>query len=278
MASSINSQGGPLRAYYNTDSIPNRWDINSKDENRKGDTVYVECTSYCKVYFSGNNIIYYRAGRNCPNSAESGTFYTRVSSPTYVGTYAEACFIKAEVLLKKGDRPGAYDAYSKGVRASCDLMNEQLEQWIAEDADLASIPSFTPMTEEYISYYLGKGIGDPETLTLGHILTQKRLALMFSTEIWNDMRRYDYNPQYFFGWSVPAYHYLSADAMKAIPAGKDYRRWRQCSHEYNYNSTNLQAIGDSVPGANLSVKWNMADDAWTIPVWWDSDQTIPVNN
>ena len=27
------------------------------------------------------------------------------------------------------------------------------------------------------------------------------------------------------------------------------------------------------PGADNSLKnWNRADDAWTIPVWWDSDQ------
>ena len=61
--------------------------------------------------------------------------------------------------------------------------------------------------------------------------------------------------------------------MKAIPEGKQFRRWMQCSHERNYNADNLQAIGSEVPGANMSLKlWNAADDVWTIPVWWDSDQ------
>ena len=66
--------------------------------------------------------------------------------------------------------------------------------------------------------------------------------------------------------------------MLAIPDGKQYRRWRQCSHEYNYNSKNLQAIGAQVPGARMTdgegneVMWNRQDDAWTIPVWWDSNQ------
>ena len=48
--------------------------------------------------------------------------------------------------------------------------------------------------------------------------------------------------------------------------------------EYLYNGENLQAIGYQVPGARMTdsegneVNWNMQDDAWTIPVWWDSDQ------
>ena len=224
------------------------------------------------------SILYCRAGSGKFESAESGTFYTRVSSPTYIGTYAECCFIKAETLFKKGDQAGAYAAYKAGVKASCELMNEKLRAWIAEDATLADCPSFTPMTDDAINNYLNNGIGTQGELTLGHILMQKRIALMFSYEIWNDMRRYDFDPNIFFGWSIPAYHYKVAAAMLAIPEGKQYRRWRQCSHEYNYNSKNLQAIGSQVPGARMTdgegkeVMWNRQDDAWTIPVWWDSDQ------
>ena len=276
MASDINSQGGPLRAMFNTET--NKWYINSASEDRLGDTVYIEGTSDCKGYFANPSILYCRAGSGQFQSAESGTFYTRVSSPTYIGTYAECCFIRAEVLFKKGDKAGAYDAYKKGVKASCDLMNEKLKVWIGEDASLADCPSFTPMTDDAINNFLNNGIGTQGELTLGHILMQKRIALMFSYEIWNDMRRYDFDPNIFFGWSIPAYHYKVAAAMLAIPDGKQYRRWRQCSHEYNYNSKNLQAIGSQVPGARMTdgegkeVMWNRQDDAWTIPVWWDSNQ------
>ncbi len=278
MASNINSQGGPLRADYK-DSF-NGWYIPSSNPYRLGDTVYVECTSDCKGYLGSPSILYCRAGVGEFQSAESGSFYTRVSSPTYIGTYAECCFIRAEVLFKRGDRASAYAAYKAGIKASCELMNEKLRVWIAEDPSLADCPSFTPMTDEAINHFVNNGIGTEGQLTLGHILTQKRLALMFSYEIWNDMRRYDFDPNLFFGWSIPAYHYQVAAAMRAIPEGKQYRRWRQCSHEYNYNSENLQAIGNQVPGANMyatdsegsPVNWNMVDDAWTIPVWWDSDQ------
>ena len=66
--------------------------------------------------------------------------------------------------------------------------------------------------------------------------------------------------------------------MLAIPAGKDFRRWQQCSHELNYNSVQLQAIGEKVPGAVMTdakgnpTAWNKQLDVWTIPVWWDSNQ------
>ena len=281
MASDINSQGGPLRAtwgYNGTSNSRNGFWINSVNEARWNDTVYIECTSDCKVYFGNPSILYYRAGSLQPQSAESGSFYTRVSSPTYIGTYAECCFIRAEVLFRKGNKSGAYKAYRAGIMASCYLMNEKLYEWIAEDPNLADCPSFTPMSFEAINNFLNNGVGSQDQLTLGHILTQKRIALMFSYEIWNDMRRYDFNPDIFFGWSIPAYHYQVAAAMGAIPEGKQYRRWRQCSHEYTYNSENLQAIGYQVPGARMTnsegneVYWNLQDDAWTIPVWWDSDQ------
>lgn len=270
MLSNINNEGGPLRAAWNKDK---HFYIDSKNELRLGDTVYVECTSESKGYAAKKDLLYRRGGVSYDESAESGTFYTRVSSPTYVGTYAEACFIKAEVLFKKGDKGGAYNAYKEGIKASIELMNTKLNAWVSEDATLASCPSFTPMADADINNFLNNGIGTQAELTLGHIMTQKRIAMLFSVETWNDMRRYDYNSDIFFGWGIPAYHYVSADAMKAIPEGKQYRRWRQCSHEYNYNAKNLIAIGAEVPGANLAEKnWNTADDAWTIPVWWDSDQ------
>ena len=116
-------------------------------------------------------------------------------------------------------------------------------------------------------------IGTAGSLTLGKILTQKRIALHYSVEIWNDMRRYDFDEELFQNWGIPAYHAVNAAAQKGIPNGKHYRRWIQCSHELNYNAANLHAIGAEVPGANMGLaQWNSADDIWTIPVWWDSDQ------
>lgn len=285
MSSNIFSTGGPLRASYGSDDAADKkgirngdffW-INSSSADRLGDTVYVESTSTSKGYHAKSSLIY-RRNNNKEGSEESGSFYSRVSAPTYVGTYAEACFIKAEVLFNNGDKAGAYDAYKEGIKASIELMNEKLKVWVNEDASLASCPSFTPIAQADIDNFLANGIGSSGDLTLGRILTQKRIALLFSVEIWNDMRRYDFNKSLFLGWNIAAYHDVNAAASQAIPAGQYFRRWRQCSHELNYNTDNLQAIGAEVPGADMSfVKegkncWNLKPDVWTINVWWDSDQ------
>ena len=268
---------GPIRASYSADK---KWFIQTELPERLGDTVYVEATSSSKGYAANRDIMYRRAnvltgaaGEDVLTAAESGTYYTRVSSPTYLGTYAEACFIKAEVLFKQGDKNGAFAAYKEGIKSSIEQMNIKLNLWCNEDAGLKACPSFTPMEQADIDNFLANGIGSASDLTLGHILTQKRIALNFSVEIWNDMRRYDFDPELFFGWGIPALHDVNASALKGIPAGKGFRRWRQCSHEFNYNAANLQEIGHQVPGANMSLaQWNQADDAWTINVWWDSNQ------
>lgn len=264
-----NLSGGPLRASY---SAEKSWWIDSDSPDRVGDTVYIEATSTSKGYAAKQDLLYRRDGTDA--SKESGTFYTRVSSPTYLGTYSEACFIKAEVLFNRGNAPEAFTAYKEGIKASMEQMNLILNSWIAGDASLADCPSFKPMTQAQMNDFLNNGIGTAGDLTLGKILTQKRIALNFSVEIWNDMRRYDFDESLFFNWGIPAYHDVNATALKGIPMGKQYRRWRQCSHELNYNAANLQAIGAEVPGANMGDinGWNGADDVWTIPVWWDSTQ------
>ncbi len=266
-----NLTAGPLRAGYNADK--GGWWIDSDNADRLGDTVYVECTSYSKGYHAGRDLFYRRGGTSVDDSRESGSFYTRVSAPTYIATYAEACFIKAEILFNKGSKSEAFDAYKKGIQASIELMNDKLRVWCAEDENLKKCPSFTPMEQADIDNYLANGIGTAGDITLGKILTQKRIALHFSTEIWNDMRRYDFDESLFLGWGRPANWAKSAAAQKGIPAGKHFRRWRQCSHELNYNAENLHAIGAQVPGADMSLEqWNNADDVWTINVWWDSNQ------
>jgi hypothetical protein len=265
---SPNLNGGPLRAGYTAEK---HWWIDSSSPTRLGDTVYVEATSTSKGYAAKQDLLFRRDGTDA--SKESGSFYSRVSSPTYLGTYSEACFIKAEVLFNQGNAPAAYAAYKEGIKASMEQMNVTLNSWVAGDPNLADCPSFTPMSQVDMDNFLDNGIGTAGNLTLGKILTQKRIALHFSVEIWNDMRRYDFDEELFHNWGVPAYHAVNAAALKGIPVGKQFRRWRQCSHELNYNAANLHAIGAEVPGADMGLlQWNSAEDVWTIPVWWDSDQ------
>lgn len=269
----IRQQGAPYALSYN--ATTNSWYCNAKDENRKGDTVYVEMISGAKGYLGTPDLFYRKTvkGSKVETSKETAMFYNRPSSPEFVASYSEACFIKAEVLFRKGDKAGAYDAYKAGVKASIDAMNDKLNVWYGESDSYKDCPSFKPMTQADIQNFLDNALGTSGDLTLGKIMTQKQIAMIYSGEVWNDMRRYDYDPNIFFNWQIPAEYYVNSGSTKAIPEGKQWRRWRQCSHETGKNAGNLQAIGNEVPGANMSLdNWNLADDVWTIPVWWDSDQ------
>ena len=264
--------GCPVSTSFDTDG--GFFWCNTANESRKGDTIYVQTTSSSKGYAANKDLIYRRA-KNYDNSAMSGSFFSRVSAPGYVATYAEACFIRAEVLLKTG-KPGAFEAYKAGTRAAIEQMNAKLNVWVGEDESLKSCPSFTPMAQADIDDYVNNHLGTEADLTIAKILTQKRLAMMYHMEVYNDMRRYDYT-DCCLNWEKPVvfrknlrsnYDYLPADACP--------RRWPQCSHEFNYNKVNLQAIGAKVPGAEklatFSTSWNTDKQIASVPVWWDSTQ------
>ena len=266
----IRTQGAP---YASSFSSSKAWYCDSKDPGRQGDTIYVNMISGSKGYLSNKDLLNRKLASD-DRSATSGGFYVRPSSPTYIAAYHEACFIKAEVLFKQNHASGAFEAYKEGIKASIDAMNQKLKAWCSEDDGLRKCPSFTPIEQVDIDNYIANGIGTAGNLTLGKIMTQKRMAMLFSVEIFNDMRRYDYSEEIFLNWHIPAEYYVNTEAQKAIPLGKHFRSWRQSSHETNYNKDNLQLIGSQVPGANMKdgTFWNLDDAVWSVNVWWDSNQ------
>lgn len=250
--------------------------IDSENPELLGDTIYVQERSTSMGYEQHPSILY-QFDYNNVKSATSGTFHTRVNSPSYLGCYHEACFIKAEVLFKQGKNAEAYAAYKAGIKAQMELMNDQLNAWqnsTSIQAEHMDCPAFQPMTAAEIDAYLNSAaVGTAGDLTLAKIMTQKHIAMMFTVEQYNDMRRYDWSSDVFMNWGIPFEYYQNSTAQKYIPLGKQLRRWRQCSLEYQYNADKLHEIGHQVPGADMTKEnWNMADDAWTINVWWDSDQ------
>lgn len=273
----IRTNGAP---YATSFSATDGWYCDSKT--RTGDTVFIQTTGSSKGYAANVDLIYRKLKGN-DKSKQSGVFINRVSAPGYVAIYPEACFIKAEVLFRQGNSAEAFAAYKAGIQASMELMNEKLKVWVGEDGNLKDCPSFTPMEQADIDNYINNAIGTAGNLTLAKIMTQKRLALQCSVEIFNDMRRMDYEKGCVLNWEVPAEYTANTKLQQDyIPAGKGLRRWRQCSHEYNYNVDNLQAIGSQVPGAEAFLEyveegtekpcWNRHKQTWSIPVWWDSTQ------
>jgi hypothetical protein len=186
----------------------------------------------------------------------TGNFYGRPDAPNHFMCYPEMCFIKAEVLLRQNQTGPAFDAYKAGIRAHFDLMNERLTSYGESDN-----PSKTPIPEEEINAYLNSAaVGTSADLTLGKIMQQKYIALGFSHQNWNDMRRLDYSPQVYRGWEPPYEFANGYSSQASIPAGQTLRRVRQSVHEYNYNNDN---VGASHPHALL-------DDIYSFPVWWDT--------
>lgn len=272
MLSNVRIGGSPYSTSW--DDVANRFMCES--ENCPGDTIYVQQRCGGKGYYQGTDLLIYldnKKGKGKERSAMSGTFMTRPSSPGPIGTYYEACFIRAEVLFNQGNTGEAFKAYQDGVRAHMEFMKAKIDKWLSEDANLSRCPSFKPMTTEEINNYIENGLGTAGDLTIGKIMTQKHLAMMFSQENWNDMRRYDYNPDVFLAWDKPYEYGVSTKTY--IPEGQYPRRWKVSSHEYTYNADNLNAacpddLCDLV-GAMKGDGWWNENNMWTIPVWWDSN-------
>ena len=256
------------------------WYCKTDNQERQGDTIYVHGKSSSKGYDNNKDLLYRRA--DVDESAVSGVFSARPDSYTYFGSYWEACFIKAEVLMRKGDKPGAFAAYKAGIEANIQAVEERCAEWVAGDPTLANCPSFAPATQEAINNYLNTAIGTAADITMSKIITQKLMTMMWSSEQWNDMRRFDYDPQIFMNYGKPMWYSTHGTALTYCPEGSAPRRLPQASYELNYNSANLEAIGEQIPGAlQLTVseskdgtrgKWYNSDQIRTLPVWWDSTQ------
>ncbi len=273
MQTTIRTESAP----YNTSFKDGHFYCDSKT--RQGDTIFVQQRCGSKGYYQGKDLLIYldnKKGQGGDASAQSGTFFTRPDAPGFVGTYHEVCFIRAEVKYNNGDKAGAYNDYKAGVKAHMEAMNKKLNTWAAGDPGLTRCPSFVPMTDADINNYCDKALGTSGDLTLGKIMTQKMLAMQYSTEQWVDMRRYDYNPQVFMHWNVPAEYYINAGSQKNIPdldKNKGPRRWVVSTHESNYNTANLNAVGPTLQkyvDFKLDKEWWNMPEMWVIPVWWDT--------
>lgn len=270
MQTNILSENGPYALSFNTTT--EKWYCNN--ESRQGDTIYIWMTCGGTGY-AGNVDFLYRRNSKYDTSALSGVSYARPTSPTYMASYAEACFIKAEVLFRQGKKGEAFNAYKEGIKASIDAVNEQNAVWLSENESemVATCPAFTLMKQEDIDNFLANGIGTADDLTMGKIMTQKMLAMPFSNENWNDMRRHDYDTNVFLNWDKSYYYKNTPAGFTYCPEGKSPRRWKQASYETTYNAKNLEAIGAQVPGAEaFGSNWYNHNEICTLPVWWDSDQ------
>jgi hypothetical protein len=189
-------------------------------------------------------------------ASTSSNVYLRPDSPTLWSTYAEACFIKAEVLMRKGDKTGAFNAYKAGIKANIDELNKMATNWQKVNQEC---PAFQVMNQDDIDNFMNNAIGTADNITMGKIMTQKFIAMLYRHQNWDDMRRHHYSSDSYMGWEMPYEYDYNVASTTTVPPGKQWERIKQCSHEILYNSNNLSAItpfyGDL--------------DVWTHPVWWN---------
>jgi hypothetical protein len=268
----LRSQGYEMREGYTnvgrTDNSPYRYTTREADGSKwivadashEADTVYIPLRSGSYgVYESRSTGVLWTGTGDSRYALSSGNVYLRPDSPLLWSTYAEACFIRAEVLMRRGDKTGAFNAYKAGIKANIDELNKALtENWT--DEMYKDCPSFGAMSQSDIDNFLNNAIGTSNDITMEKIMTQKFIALLYRSQNWDDMRRHDYKD--YMGWAQPFEHSVNAGSLKSIPQGKVWRRIKPSSHEINYNFDNLY---ESNPHFS-------DDDVYTQPVWWDTEE------
>lgn len=152
--------------------------------------------------------------------------------PTYMLTYPEVCFLKAEAALKGWNVNGTAEAfYNEGVRAALE-MYEVPDDLI--DAYLLNVALKT---------------GESTEVQLEQIITQKYLANFTNGfEGWAEWRR-------------TGYPVLLQGQSEGDTGGKIPRRWMYTYDEKRFNEASLNAAIEAMGGTN---------DMMT-PNWWDSE-------
>lgn len=242
--------------------------INSTNYKRAGDTVYVNMRSN-SLSTSGRSATdtYYYPVTTANAVAGTGSFHARPDSDFDVVTYAEMCFIKAEVYLRMGQPGPAHTAYLEGIRASFARMQTKLNDWKAAGV---KNPDQMPMNQADIDAYMASPavVQTAANLKMSDIMKEKIIAMGFDFQIWNDMRRFNYSAGNIGNFGVVYIDYkrpyeftATAKMTGSSPTDPTYwfRRFTHSTHESNYNNEQLMA---SNPLA-------MKDAIWSDPVWWD---------
>lgn len=262
--------GTKVKVTYQTGSVF----VNSTNYAYAGDTAYVSLRSNSKL--TGNqtkeeNDVYWYFSTDALNAGavgSTGSFQLRPVSDFEIMTYHEACFIKAEVLYRKGDKAGALAAYKAGIKAHLDYMQKKLTAWKGQSF---SNPDMQPMDDAKISAYLASDAvcQNASDLKMSDIMLQKYVAMGCSLENWNDMRRFNYGAGNIkdFGVVYPGFDrsvlFTGTDKLKGTSKDDPKywpRRWRlPATLELSYNEAQALAINKHAEDT----------DIWSYPVWWD---------
>lgn len=260
--SDILNNSGPAQQTYNASTKS----YSVSTAGREGDTIYVTLKGVCCKQGGAADESYYQGADGTILS--TGTFYTLPESPTHLMTSYEMDFIKAEVLFRQGDKGGALTAYKNAIKGHLDFMNTKLKAY-----GTANNPGKNPMPQADIDEFLASDCiaQTANELTMAEIMKQKFIAMSFSQQNWNDMRRFNFSAGnvgdfgvVYPGFDRPKSIRATAASQKFPGASKSdnnywWRRMAHCSHEVDYNAKNLKE-------SNAKATDN---DIWSVSVWWD---------
>lgn len=214
----------------------------------------------------------------------TGTFYARPDSDTYLLTYPEMCFLKAEVLFRKGDKGGAYDAYIKGIRAHFEMMNVKLNQWMGLGCGTTELGfdvsmAYAPMAQDDIEAYMkSKAVKQSAgELTMSDIMMQKLIAMGYDYQNWNDMRRFNYYAGNINDYGViytemnaPVYRTGTNSTFSTDDKSDRFyvRRFMQCYYETDFNTIETEKLCLEMYG-QYGITGLYDPNIFSIPVWWD---------
>lgn len=269
----VKVDGSKVTVTYHTGSVY----VNNTNYAYAGDTAYVSLRSNSKLTGNDtkeeNDVYWYFSTKDAINAGavgSTGSFQTRPVSDFEIMTYHEACFIKAEVLYRKGDKAGALAAYKAGIKAHLDYMQKKLTAWKGQGF---SNPDMLPMDDAKIAAYLASDAvcQNASDLKMSDIMLQKYVAMGCSLENWNDMRRFNYGAGNIkdFGVVYPGFDrsvlFTGTDKLKGTSKDDPKywpRRWRlPATLELSYNEAQALAVNKHAEDT----------DIWSYPVWWDCE-------
>lgn len=245
--------------------------VNSGNYALAGDTAYVNLRSNSmltngedpkNIFWSINN----GEARPAGVAGSTGSLQLLPQSDFELMTYPELCFIKAEVLFRTNEKGLALQAYKEGIQAHMELLQEQCRKY-----DIPNNPACVAMSDADIKAYLSSAAvcQTASELTMADIMLQKYIAVGCSSEIYADMRRFNYSAGNVgdFGVVYPGMDHPAMFTGQAVLTGTSKtdvkywpRRWRlPATLELTYNET--QAL--------LGNKHCLDVDIWCYPVWWD---------
>ena len=161
-------------------------------------------------------------------------------------TYSMLQFMKAEALLRKGDKAGALDAYKKGISGNLDFVSNPPTKNVQVGGT-----NYISATAK-AAYLAGKCVKqDANSLQMSDIMQQKFIALFGwgQLEAWADMRRFRYDTGIFQGYVKPGSLYTDNGGKQV------YRIRPRYNSEYIWNVPSLQRIGALQPDYHTKEPW-----------------------